>query len=555
MSMDPSSQNLRHLESITAVINDAIIAADGRGRILSWNGAAEEIFKYSAGEALGKPVTIIIPERFKRPHEAGIERVRRGGPHRVIGKTVELMGVRKDGVEIPIELSLSTWKIGEARFFGGIIRDISERKRAEAALVASEQKFRSIAESASDAIVSADAQGRVMSWNRAAQNIFGYTPAEVLRQPLTLIIPERFRKAHEGGVRRAAAGGKHNVIGKTVELAGLHKDGREIPIELSLSTWDVDGAKFFCGIIRDITERKRAEDELRQRKEQLADQARKLKRANAEVRKKNDQLQALSNKLAKYLSRQVYNSIFQGKKDVRIESYRKKLTVFFSDIEGFTELGDRLESEALTSMLNKYLNEMSTIALEFGGTIDKYIGDAIMIFFGDPDTLGEKQDALACVKMALKMRRRMAELRREWESLGISTPLRVRMGINTGFCTVGNFGSEERLDYTIVGTQVNLASRLESMADPGEILLSHSAYLLVRDEIACEPKGEIKLKGLAYPVRSYGARDVISKASAEEERLKAALAGFRLSIDFHKLSYADKIAAKEVLEKAITKLK
>jgi len=103
---------------------------------------------------------------------------------------------------------------------------------------------------------------------------------------------------------------------------------------------------------------------------------------------------------------------------------------------------------------------MSKIALDHGGTIDKYIGDAIMIFFGDPETLGEKEDAIACVRMAIDMRKKLAAMRREWDVLGVTTPLHVRMGVNTGFCTVGNFGSEERLDYTVVGGAVNLASRL-----------------------------------------------------------------------------------------------
>ena len=132
-----------------------------------------------------------------------------------------------------------------------------------------------------------------------------------------------------------------------------------------------------------------------------------FKKLNTEINSKNEQLQALSNKLAKYLSRQVYTNIFEGKKDVKIESYRKKLTVFFSDIEGFTELTDRVESEVLTNALNKYLNEMSKIAINHGGTIDKYIGDAIMIFFGDPETLGEKQDAIACITMAIEMRKKL----------------------------------------------------------------------------------------------------------------------------------------------------
>lgn len=129
------------------------------------------------------------------------------------------------------------------------------------------------------------------------------------------------------------------------------------------------------------------------------------------------------------------------------------------------------------------------------------------------------------------------------------------MGINTGFCTVDNFGSEERLDYTIVGSQVNLASRLESMADVGEILISQSTYALVKGEVDCERRGQTRLKGLAYPVQTYRVRELTPELRTEKARLKAALAGFRISIDFQKLSYVDKVAAKELLEKAIVKLR
>ena len=188
------------------------------------------------------------------------------------------------------------------------------------------------------------------------------------------------------------------------------------------------------------------------------------------------------------MSPQVYKSIFSGEKNVKIEAYRKKLTVFFSDIKGFTDLTDRLEPEVLSSLLNNYLNEMSNIALKHGGTIDKFIGDAILIFFGDPETQGEKKDARACVLMALEMRERMKYLRRMWEDQGISKPLEIRIGINTGYCNVGNFGSEDRLDYTIVGGEVNLASRLESNAEVGQILISHETYSMVKEKILCEKK-------------------------------------------------------------------
>src|SRR6516225_4199243 len=174
-----------------------------------------------------------------------------------------------------------------------------------------------------------------------------------------------------------------------------------------------------------------------------------------------------------------------GRSKVTVASRRKKLTIFFSDLEGFTETTERLESEDLTQLLNHYLTEMSKIALQFGGTIDKYVGDAILIFFGDPDTKGVKADAIACVKMAVAMRKRMRELESVWRASGIEKPPRCRTGINTGFCTVGNFGSEDRMDYTIIGSGVNLACRLEATATPGEILISYETFALVKDEVCC----------------------------------------------------------------------
>jgi PAS domain S-box-containing protein len=555
-TLDPGPQNhvAKHLEAITQTTNDAIISANSEGNIISLNPAAEKIFCCTKPEMIGKPLTIIIPERYHEMHNAGIKRVVSGGPKHVIGKAVELSGVRKNGEEFPLELTLSTWELDGRIFFGAIIRDISERKAAEQLMKDKESRFRSITETANDAIISANTKGLIISWNITAQKIFGHSEKEVIGKPLTVIVPEKYRDLHDAGIQRVISGGPKHVIGKTAELEGLHKDGHTFPIELSLSMWESAGQSFFTGIIRDITIRKMHELELEKNKNKLANKNKKLKELNDEVKQKNEQLQALSNKLAKYLSRQVYTSIFQGKKDVKIESYRKKLTVFFSDIQGFTELTDRVESEVLTSVLNKYLNAMSQIALECGGTIDKFIGDAIMIFYGDPETLGEKQDALACIRMAIMMREKLVELRREWDILGIATPLSVRMGINTGFCTVGNFGSEERLDYTIVGGPVNLASRLESAAEVNEILISHDTYSLIKDEVVCEKKEELYVKGQAYPVQTYQVIDFISDLKTRKEKLEAALKGFNLSIDFDQLNYTDKLYAKELLSKAIAKL-
>ena len=228
-----------------------------------------------------------------------------------------------------------------------------------------------------------------------------------------------------------------------------------------------------------------------------------IKQREEELAAKSSQLEQLSKQLSKYLSPQVYESIFQGRQEVKIAATRKKLTVFFSDIADFTETADRLESEELTQLLNHYLTEMSRIALEHGATIDKYVGDAILIFFGDPETRGVREDARACVRMAIAMREKMKELEGLWRASGIAKPLRCRMGIHTDFCTVGNFGSEDRLDYTIIGRGVNTASRLESASEPGQILISYETYAQVADEIACTERGEIEVKGLAYPVSTY----------------------------------------------------
>ena len=250
---------------------------------------------------------------------------------------------------------------------------------------------------------------------------------------------------------------------------------------------------------------------------QLEKQKKIADEAKQEALEKSAELEILSAKLARYLSPQIYEQIFSGNQDADVTSQRKKLTVFFSDIVGFTDITEHLESEELTSLINFYLNEMSTIALKFGGTIDKYIGDAILIFFGDPETKGYADDATNCLKMAIEMQQKMQELTNVWgKNFGLKTALSIRIGINTGFCTVGNFGSENRLDYTVIGSPVNLASRLESSAQPNKIIVSEETYLLVRDLFELQEVGEIKLKGISRPVKYF---EVISEQTDDENQI------------------------------------
>jgi PAS domain S-box-containing protein len=527
------------LEAIVQSATDAIVTADSNGDVVTWNPAAAQMFGHSTDEAVGRSLTMLVPERFRDAHTAGMARVVATGETRIVGHTVEVAGLHKDGSEFPIELSLSTWMVEGERFFAGIIRDVSERAEMARELKRSEQRLQAILRSANDAIISIDAGGTVVSWNRHAQQLFGYQEEEMVGESLGAIIPQRFREGHDTGIERVTSGGEHHVIGQTVELAALHRDGREFPIELSLATWTAEGDRLFIGIIRDITERKKAEEA--------------LQIANKSLGQKNEQLEALSAKLAKYLSRQVYDSIFAGRTEVRVESYRKELTVFFSDIQGFTDLTDRLEAEPISDLLNSYLSEMSRIADEFGGTIDKFIGDGIMIFFGDPETRGRSEDALACVRMALAMRERITELRQEWQELVGSADLHVRIGINTGYCTVGNFGSEDRLDYTIVGGPVNAASRLESTAAPDQIQISHDTYTQVKKEIYCRPIGEVKVKGIAHGLRTYEVVGELSKVK-ESGPIEAVAKGFNLQLDPASMKGHEAEQAREALRQALAAL-
>ena len=279
---------------------------------------------------------------------------------------------------------------------------------------------------------------------------------------------------------------------------------------------------------------------------QLEKQKKVAEDAKAEAQSKTQQMEDVSGQLAKYLSPQIYESIFSGKQNVEVKSYRKKITVFFSDIVNFTAISDKLESEELTALLNFYLNEMSQIALKHGATIDKYIGDAIMIFFGDPESFGIEEDARRCVAMAVEMQQRMAELWGYWSKhFGLKKDLEIRVGINTGYCTVGNFGSEDRLDYTVVGAAVNLASRLESAAMPSGILVSEETYFQVKEYFSFDAPQQLELKGLERGVIAYEV-DISDTSRVETKNFEGE--NFQLKLTKHPLDLEELETLKKIID-------
>ena len=267
----------------------------------------------------------------------------------------------------------------------------------------------------------------------------------------------------------------------------------------------------------------------------------------SEVQKRTARLEEITSKISRYVSPQLYSKIYSEEIEPSLSYSRKKLTVFFSDIAGFTGTSEHLAPEDLSRILNQYLDRMAGIALKWGGTIYKYIGDAIMIFFGDPEYTNDRDHAVRCTGMALEMLGALGRLQEEWDRSGITLPLHVRMGINTGYCTVGNFGSESRMDYTAIGGTVNLASRLESAAPVDGILIAEATYLLIKNNYRCIEAGHIQAKGIDLPVKTY--RVINDETEKDGSVSSVNIPGFRLEINPSELTTRSKDEIRKLLER------
>ncbi|AMW78964.1 guanylate cyclase [Acinetobacter sp. TGL-Y2] len=262
----------------------------------------------------------------------------------------------------------------------------------------------------------------------------------------------------------------------------------------------------------------------------------------------------LSNQLSRYAPIQLWQSIMRGETEAKLEYKRKKITIFFSDIQGFTELSETLIPDDLAFVLNDYLSHMTEIAKQYGGTIDKFMGDAILIFFGDPNSQGVERDAENCINMAMAMRQQMKFLRERWVKMGYSA-LHVRMGVSTGYCHVGNYGAVHRMAYTIVGRDANLAARLQSAADIDEILISDETYKLVKHHFLCAPQAPIELKGIQGSIKSWQVMEKYESKKNNQQWFDYEYKGFQLVLNLEEVQnyeYAELLA---VLENMIERIK
>jgi PAS domain S-box-containing protein len=488
-----------------------LIVVDDEGRLLFHNWRLRELLGYDDAE-----LKLFDTRKFWHDpdHRTRIvEHLReRGG--QLLNEEVTWKTKHGQLLNLLISYVQVAYQRGHVSFSGAKricwVYDITPLRRAEHARILSERRLAEAIESISEGFACYDADDRLVICN----SCYRETVYPGLKVDLT--VGTKFetiiQRAIERGLITDAKGREEQWI---AERLHRHQNPREPQVQRrSNGRWIMvserkteDGG--IVAVYSDITD-------LKQREEDLTE--------------KTAALEALSAKLAKYLAPQVYDSIFTGRQDVKIVSKRKKLTVCFSDIVGFTEITDQMESEDLTQLLNHYLTEMSKIALQYGATIDKYVGDAIVMFFGDPESRGVREDALGCVKMALAMQKRVGDLGDHWRSIGIEAPLRCRIGVHTGYCTVGNFGSEDRMDYTIVGGAVNLASRLEHEAPPGGVIISYETFAHVKDEIHCEERGHIRVKGIAYPIATYSVVALKTDVASSSEPVHVVMPHLQLQV-------------------------
>ena len=454
----------------------------------------------------------------------------------------DVLSLRRDAILLAVALAALAIPllIFLSRLFSGSLR----RLAAEA-----EERSHLILQSMEEGVCGLDMNGCVTFINPAGARMLGYEPDELgganMHDLVHYARPDGTPYADgECPVHRSGLEGPRIVRGEVL----WRKDGGSFPVELSITPVRRKGVpQGEVVAFQDVSERLRAIAEIEAAKQEAED-------AQAQLAEKSQMMFTLSAKLSKYIAPQIVDFIFSGRQDVTLETKRKKLTIFYSEIKDFTLLTEGMQAEDLTELLYDYFSVMSDIALAHGATIDKFIGDQMLMFFGDPESMGVKEDAQACVQMAIAMQRRMRDFDRAWSSKGFRQPLHMSIGINTGYCNVGNFGSADRMAYSIIGAEVNLAAQLALLAEPDTIRLSYETYALVDDSVQAQELEQMAAKGIRRPVHSFS----VSGIFAPDEGAPTVgyrQPGFELSFDPDALAGGEEAAARAALESALSALR
>jgi len=258
-----SSQEQALFEQLFEFSPDAIVVTDSEGRITNANAQVQRAFGYTREELVGQPVETLIPERFRGVHPNHRQAYNAQPSVRPMGVGLELYGLRKDGTEFPVDIMLSPIETAEGRVTFSVIRDISERKRMEEALRQSEQQLRALFEFSPDAIIASDQEGQITQANARVESFFGYTRAELLGQSIDVLVPERFRRSHPAHRKDYSDQARVRPMGNGLELYGRRKDGSEFPADIMLGPVETAEGRMVLSVIRDLTEKREAEEALR----------------------------------------------------------------------------------------------------------------------------------------------------------------------------------------------------------------------------------------------------------------------------------------------------
>lgn len=462
-----------YYETLVEANPTAIVACDPQLLVMSWNPAAERLFGYRQEEAIGRHVDELVANHDSIRAEAAAVN------ERVFAEPTQLVTrrTRKDGSLVDVVIrSVPIVIDGELVGAFAMFEDVGE-------LVRQRRFFESLVEQSPTAIVMIDERIDVTLWNPGAEQLFGYPAAEAIGQNLDDLIAKDPELHAE-----AAAWSQEGLGGDSFHRIGrrTRKDGSLVDVEIVAVTVRLEGEPIgFYIIYHDITELEQTRRRLEARiDEQMAELVR-------------------TGELARFLPQQVAEGLLGGRLHAEEPFQRRRITVLFADMVGFTDLSESLEPEELAEVLNGYLREMTAVVLAHGGSLDNFIGDGVMAVFGAPQEQPEAEQAWAAVQAAMEMRARCRQLASSLRERGIPADPDIRVGLNTAHCTVGVFGSEVMRAYKAVGFAVNVAARLQTSADPGSILCGFRTYALVKDRVRAEERGALSVKGALRPVEAW----------------------------------------------------
>jgi PAS domain S-box-containing protein len=250
------------LRAVVETAVDGVILIDSSGTVLMFNPACERLFGYSRDEVTGQNVRMLMPPPFRDEHDQYLSNYRGTGERKIIGIGREVVGRRKDGSIFPMDLSVGEARESGESIFVGIIHDLTERKRSEQFVRESAARLRAVVDTAVDGVMLINATGSIQMFNPACEHLFGYSGAEVTGQNIRMLMPTPFHEEHDQYLRNYRETGVRKIIGIGREVVGRRKDGTTFPMELSVGEAEQDGEVVFVGVVHDLTERKRTEEQL-----------------------------------------------------------------------------------------------------------------------------------------------------------------------------------------------------------------------------------------------------------------------------------------------------